>query len=140
MEDLSLHILDVVENSLRAGAKRVEVRLVQHADGRLALTILDDGRGMDEEERARALSPFYTSRGEKRFGLGLPLLAQAAQETGGRLTLESAPGKGTRVTAEFDADHIDMKPLGDLGRTLRVLQATHPEVAFTLEIDGEDGL
>ena len=134
MEDLSLHILDVVENSLRAGAKRVEVRLVQRDDGRLVLTIRDDGRGMDAAERERALSPFYTSKGDKRFGLGLPLLGQAAQATGGALTLESAPGQGTTVTAVFNADHIDMKPLGDLGRTLRVLQATHPEVEFILEI------
>lgn len=134
MQDLSLHILDVVENSLRAGAKRVEVRLVQHDDGRLVLTIRDDGRGMDAAEQERALSPFYTSKGDKRFGLGLPLLAQAAQATGGKLTLESAPGKGTTVTVVFDADHIDMKPLGDLGRTLRVLQAANPRVEFVLEI------
>ena len=134
MEDLSLHILDVVENSLRAGAKRVEVRLVQRDDGRLVLIIRDDGRGMDAAERERALSPFYTSKGDKRFGLGLPLLGQAAQATGGALTLESAPGQGTTVTAVFNADHIDMKPLGDLGRTLRVLKGTHPEVEFILEI------
>lgn len=134
MEDLSLHILDVVENSLRAGARRVEVRLIQHDDGRLVLTIRDNGRGMDASERERALSPFYTSKGDKRFGLGLPLLAQAAQETGGTLSLESAPGRGTTVMAVFDADHIDMKPLGDLGRTLGVLRATHPEVEVILEI------
>lgn len=134
MEDLSLHILDVVENSLRAEARRVEVRLSQRGDGILELTIRDDGRGMDAEERERALSPFYTSRGDKRFGLGLPLLAQAAQETGGELVLESAPGRGTTVRAFFNADHVDMKPLGDLGRTLRVLQATHPGVEFVLEI------
>jgi signal transduction histidine kinase len=134
VEDLSLHILDVVENSLRAGARRVEVRLLQHGDGRLLLTIRDDGRGMDSAERERALSPFFTSKGNKRFGLGLPLLAQAAQETGGGLTLESAPGAGTTVSAVFHADHIDMKPLGDLARTLRVLQATHPEVDFVLEV------
>lgn len=139
MEDLSLHILDVVENSLRAGAKRVEVRLVQHDDGRLVLTIRDDGRGMDASQREHALSPFYTSKGDKRFGLGLPLLAQAAQATGGQLTLESAPGSGTTVTVSFNADHIDMKPLGDLGRTLRVLRATHPEVEFVLEIGEEQG-
>jgi hypothetical protein len=89
---------------------------------------------MDAAERERALSPFYTSKGGKRFGLGLPLLAQAAQETGGTLELESVPGRGTVVTAAFDADHIDMKPLGDLGKTLAVLRATHPEVEFVLEI------
>jgi len=134
MEDLSLHILDVVENSLRAGAKRVEVRLTQHDDGRMVLTIRDDGRGMDAAERQQALSPFYTSKGDKRFGLGLPLLAQAAQDTGGKLTLDSAPGEGTTVTAVFNADNIDMKPMGDLSKTLRVLQAANPGVEFVLEI------
>ena len=100
MEDLSLHILDIVENALAASARAVEILIVEDAEqDRLSLEIRDDGKGMDEETRRRALDPFFTTRTTRRIGLGLPLLAQAAQASGGRLELESAPGRGTTVRA-----------------------------------------
>lgn len=134
MEDLSLHILDIVENALRAGARNVIVRLSQSKrEDRLVLEVIDDGEGMDEETVSRSLDPFFTTKEGKRIGLGLPLLAQAAEEANGKLYLESAPGKGTKVTATFRLSHIDRKPLGNLEETLRCLKAGHPETCFRLE-------
>ena len=136
MRDLSLHVLDVAENSIRAGASRIVVRLHEDlAQNLLVLEIEDDGSGMDTDMLRRAASPFFTGRSGRRFGLGLPLLAQAAEATGGHMDLSSAPGKGTRVRAEFHPSHIDMKPLGDMDGTLAGLQATHPEIEVIFESD-----
>jgi signal transduction histidine kinase len=134
MEDLSLHILDIMENSIRAGARTVSLRLFEDEVGDLlTLEVADDGKGMDEEALTRALDPFFTTKERKRFGLGLPLLAQAAEATGGGVTVESRPGQGTRIRATFHPGHVDMKPLGDVGKTLALLQAAHPEVCFSFE-------
>jgi signal transduction histidine kinase len=134
MEDVSLHVLDIVENALRAGAKNVLVRLAQEKDAnRLVLEVTDDGAGMDEETRRKSLDPFFTTQRGKRVGLGLPFLAQAAEEAGGKLEIRSAPGKGTTVRATFELSHMDRKPLGNLEETMRCLRATHPEVCFRLE-------
>ena len=119
MEDLSLHILDIMENSIRAGARTVSLRLsADEAGDLLILEVADDGEGMTEEARRRALDPFFTTKERKRFGLGLPLLAQAAEATGGGVTVESRPARGTRVRATFHPDHVDMKPLGEVGKTV----------------------
>jgi signal transduction histidine kinase len=134
MKDLALHVLDVAENSIRAGAAHIRIRLIENKGGdQLILEIEDDGAGMDEETQKKAASPFFTGKSGKRFGLGLPLLAQAAQATRGHLDVDSAPGKGTRVRAVFHPSHIDMKPLGDFATTLRVLQASYPEIEFEFE-------
>lgn len=129
MRDLSLHILDIAENSIDAQATRIEIRLEEsRSRNRLALEIIDDGAGMDEETVKKALDPFMTTKTTRRFGLGLPLLAQAAQAANGRLSIESGPAQGTRVRADFELDHIDLKPLGDISQTLAVLIMGHPEV------------
>ncbi len=134
MEDVSLHILDIVENALRAGAKHIVIRLAQRKQAdRLVLEVIDDGKGMNEETKRRSLDPFFTTKQGKRVGLGLPLLAQAAEEAGGTLEVESAPGQGTRVIATFGLSHIDRKPLGDIKKTLHCLETTHPQVCFRLE-------
>jgi len=129
MEDLSLHILDVVENSIRAQAGHVTIRLTEdrRAD-MLTLEIDDDGEGMDEETRARCVDPFYTTKEGKHVGLGLPFLAQSAEETGGRISVESERGRGTRITATYHLGHVDLRPFGDIDGTIRCLKATHPEV------------
>jgi len=134
MEDVSLHILDIVENALRAGAKHIVIRLAQRKQAdRLVLEVIDDGKGMDEETKRRSLDPFFTTKQGRRVGLGLPFLAQAAEEAGGTLEVESAPGQGTRVIATFGLSHIDRRPLGDIKQTLHCLEATHPEVCFRFE-------
>ena len=140
MEDLSLHILDVVENGTAAGASVVEIHVEEdRAAARLVLRIKDDGRGMDPVMVAAATHPFVTTRSTRRVGLGLPLLLMAAEETGGSLTIDSTPGVGTEVTAVFRTDHIDCKPVGDLAGTMVTLILAHPEVDFVFHHarDGE---
>jgi K+-sensing histidine kinase KdpD len=136
MEDLSLHVLDVAENALAAGAGRVDVRLIEDSAGdALRLEIEDDGHGMDKVTAARALDPFYTSKSSKRVsvGLGLPLLAQAAREAGGEMELRTAPGKGTLVGATFQRSHPDLKPTGDMLQTMAILACAHPHVRFAYQ-------
>jgi signal transduction histidine kinase len=140
MEDLSLHILDIVENSLRAKARNVMIRLTESkASDTLVLEVIDDGEGMDDEAVRLSLDPFYTTKTGKKVGLGLPFLAQSAEEAEGSLQVESTIGEGTRITAIFKLSHIDRKPLGNLEETLRTLEATHPETGFSFEHLMTDG-
>lgn len=134
MEDLSLHILDIVENSLRSEANLIEVSVVEDT-GRdlLALQIQDNGKGMDAESCARAADPFFTTKPGRRVGLGLPLLAQAAKEAGGEFHVCSLPNAGTTVRATFRLGHPDRKPLGDMLATLEALVAANPQVDFVYE-------
>ncbi len=134
MENLSLHVLDVTENALRAGAERVDVRVEEAlAEGVLRIEIEDDGRGMAGPEIARALDPFYTTKPGKSIGLGLAMFAQAAREAGGDMEVWSEAGVGTRVRATFCLGHPDLKPLGDVFETLALLACAHPLVQFVLE-------
>jgi len=134
MEDLSLHILDVVENSLAASADRIEIRIAEDTAGDLlSLEITDNGRGMDAEAQRKALDPFFTTRTTRKVGLGLPLLAQAAREAGGALEVASGPGRGTTVKAKFQLSHPDLKPLGDLAATLSTIRAGRPELTLRFE-------
>ena len=131
MQDLSLHILDIVENSLAAGAQRIEIRIEEDLGAdRMAIEIVDDGSGMDEKMMEQALDPFFTTKTVRRVGLGLPLLAEACRICEGELGLQSCPGKGTTVKATFQHSHIDRKPLGNMGDTLMTLIVGHPEVDF----------
>lgn len=133
MEDISLHILDIAENSASAGAGTIIIRINEDREAdTFTLEIEDDGRGMDPATAARAADPFFSGKG-KKFGLGIPLLEQAAQETGGGILIDSRPGEGTRLKSSFRPSHIDMKPLGDIGRTMMALVMGHPDVRFVLE-------
>ncbi|MDH4198436.1 MAG: ATP-binding protein [Candidatus Aminicenantes bacterium] len=130
MEDLSLHILDVVENAVAAGATRVRIAVNENEKRDfLTIRVADNGRGMRGEVRERALDPFFTT-GRKRTGLGLPLLAQAARQSDGELALESAPGRGTKVVARFRYSHLDRQPLTKMAQTMLTLVVGHPEVEF----------
>jgi hypothetical protein len=128
VEDLSLHILDIAENAVRAGAKTIEIAITKD-EGRdvLVIGIKDDGGGMDAETLARVRDPFFTTKG-KKTGLGIPLLAQAAEQTGGGVKIESAPGSGTRVEALFGLSHVDRPAIGNTADTLLALIAGHPEL------------
>lgn len=129
MEDLSLHILDVAQNAVEAGATRIEIAVVEDPGAdRLVIEIRDNGRGMDPETVARATDPFFTTRTTRRVGLGLPLFAAAARAAGGALAIESAPGRGTCLRATFVHGHVDRAPLGDLETTVMVLSAGSPDV------------
>jgi len=129
MEDLSLHLLDIMENSIAASASRIEITIAEDTLGDLlSLEIRDNGKGMDAEARSKALDPFFTTRTTRRVGLGLPLLAQAARQSGGTFELVSEPGRGTTVKAAFQLSHPDMKPLGDIAETLRTILVSRPEL------------
>jgi signal transduction histidine kinase len=134
MEDLSLHILDIAENSISGSAKRIEIRIDEdQANDVLTIEIKDDGKGMDEQTLQKALDPFFTTRTTRRVGLGLSLLAQATRETDGKIELNSSPGQGTTVKATFCLSHLDRKPMGDINETIRTLVAGHPEIDFLYE-------
>jgi anti-sigma regulatory factor (Ser/Thr protein kinase) len=129
LEDLSLHILDIVENAVAARAKRIEILVVEEpGEDRLTIEIGDDGIGMDEEVSQKALDPFFTTRSSRRVGLGLSFMAQAAQEAGGSLRIESRLGEGTKVTASFQYHHIDRKPVGSMVDTMMTLLFGNPEL------------
>jgi hypothetical protein len=96
----------------------------------LTIEINDDGGGMDEEFAEKAVDPFVTTRTERKVGLGLSLFAEAARMSNGHLTIQSNIERGTRIKAFFQHSHIDRKPLGDLGKTLRTLIASNPQIDF----------
>ena len=127
MRDLSLHLMDIVQNSIRAQAKLVTIRMALEDGGRLTITVRDDGLGMAPELLEKVQNPFTTTRTERKIGLGLPLLADNARRTGGDVRIESALGLGTVVTALFYTDHIDCIPPGDIAGTMAALIAANPE-------------
>jgi anti-sigma regulatory factor (Ser/Thr protein kinase) len=134
MEDLSLHILDIAENSIRAGADRVIIRIVENInDNILTLEISDNGKGMDKDAIKKVCDPFFTTKTVRDIGLGIPLLAQAARECEGDLTVESEVRAGTKINAYFKHGHIDRKPLGRIDETLAILIASNPEIDFLYE-------
>jgi anti-sigma regulatory factor (Ser/Thr protein kinase) len=119
VRELALHILDVLQNTVEAGATRVELEVAEdQLNDRLTITVRDNGRGMDAATVARVTNPFFTSRTTRHVGLGLPLLAAAAERSGGKLSIQSAPGAGTTVQATFVYSHPDRQPLGNLPDTL----------------------
>ena len=128
MEDLALHILDIAQNSLEAGASTIEIEIVEDVpEDSMVLSVRDNGRGMDKDALARATDPFYTTRTTRSVGMGLPLLAAAARAAGGALTIDSEPGHGTHIRASFQHRHLDRAPLGDIETTLMVLLAGQPD-------------
>ena len=130
MEDLSLHVLDLAENAVSAGAGRIGIAINENrARDLLTIRVADDGRGMTAVELERALDPFFTTQ-RKRTGLGLALLAQTAGLCGGDVAVTSAPGRGTRVLARFRYGHIDRPPLTRMAETMMMLVFGHPEIDF----------
>jgi len=131
MQDISLHILDIVENSIRADARTIHIEIGEYpGEDRLRVCIRDDGSGMDSETAGKALDPFFTTKTGKKVGLGLSLLQQAAEQTGGTLTIDSKEGEGTCITAVFVLSHPDMKPLGNIFETMAALIAGYPFLRF----------
>lgn len=133
MEDLSLHILDIAENALRAHASRIEIVISSESgNDLLTVEVSDDGKGMDPDTLAKVRDPFFTTK-RKKTGLGIPLIAQAAELAEGKFAIESTPGKGTRVKAVFRLSHIDRPAVGDMAGTVLILIAGHPEVDIIYE-------
>ena len=137
MQELSMNLLDIAQNSVAAGSKLTEITvLIDTARRSLVLRIADCGKGMSEETLRRVTDPFYTTRTTRKVGLGLPLLKLAAEQTGGSVRLTSRPAgedpenHGTEVTALFHTNHIDCPPMGDVSATLMTLIQGHPETDF----------
>jgi len=131
MEDLSLHILDIVENSVAASADTIEIKITEDIEGDLlSVEVIDNGIGMDDETKKKVLDPFYTSKTVRRFGLGLSLLSEAAKAANGFLSITSKKGEGTKIRADFQYSHIDRKPLGDISQTIFTLIMGSPETDF----------
>ena len=131
MKELSLNILDIAKNSVKAGATLIEIT-VEEKDGWRTLTIKDDGCGMSPEFVAAVTDPFTTTRTTRKVGMGIPLLKLAAEQTGGSLTITSSQGEdhGTVVTATFAMDHLDCVPLGDYAGSVETLIQGSPDIDF----------
>lgn len=131
MRELSLNVLDIAQNSLSAGAKRIEIAVEEDtlAD-RLTITVKDDGRGMTPEQVRQVRDPFYTTRTTRKVGMGVPLFRMAAEMAGGGLDIRSEPGRGTTVVADFVRSHIDRMPLGDMTGTMVTLIRFNPDRDF----------
>lgn len=135
MKELSLNILDIAENSVKAGALLTEIT-VEEVSERLRIIINDNGCGMDEETLKSVTDPFYTTRKTRKVGLGIPFLKMEAEQTGGSFKIESKPENkykeehGTKVSAEFIKSSIDFIPLGDTASTITTLILGHPERDF----------
>ena len=122
MKDLSLHILDIVRNSVVAGASLIEIGIIEDlSNDRFTITIKDKGRGMDDNTRKRVADPFFTTRTTRKVGLGLSLLKANCLNTDGDFDIQSTLNVGTKVTAVFTHSHIDRPPLGDLPATIATL-------------------
>jgi signal transduction histidine kinase len=129
IEDLCFHIVDVVQNSVTAGADRVEVVIeATRRNDRIRLEICDNGRGMDAETAQLVQDPFYTTKSGKKVGLGIPLMKETALQCDGAFRLTSESGKGTRIRAEYRLSHIDTPPMGPVVDTVFQLIAATPEV------------
>ncbi|MDR2201189.1 MAG: ATP-binding protein [Clostridiales bacterium] len=140
MTELSLNILDIANNSTRAGAKNVIIRVAaDRAKDLIEISVTDDGRGMDAELLRRMGDPFATTRTTRKVGMGVPLFKAASISTGGDFSIVSSPGKGTAVTASFGLSHIDRVPLGDVGSTLATLIGGAPKTdfKFVYSLDGK---
>lgn len=138
MPEISLNILDVVQNSIKAGASLIEISvIIDTGEDRLKIRIEDNGHGMSKEEAKKVIDPFYTTRTTRSVGLGIPFFKMAAQSTGGSFSIESEEGKGTCVKAVFVISHIDRMPIGDLNGTIEMLIKfnTQADFLFTYGFD-----
>ncbi|MEG2191683.1 MAG: ATP-binding protein [Oscillospiraceae bacterium] len=133
MQELSLNVLDIAQNSVAAGASLIEITL-QVQDNILSLTIEDDGRGMDPFTLQSVENPFFTSRTTRKVGLGIPLFKQAALQTGGEFNIQSTEGVGTRVFATFHTDNIDCTPLGEIWDTMGILIQMNEKIDFVYTV------
>ena len=123
MREIALHILDLAANSVSAGANKIKILVEENLqDNYLRILVEDNGKGIDAATLAKITDPFVTSRTERKVGLGIPLLKAAAESCNGWFSIESTPGEGTKVTVQFEHDHIDRMPLGDLANTFLGLE------------------
>jgi len=129
LRELALHLLDIAENSVSSNAQNILIEVGEDTrSNRLYFVIQDDGVGMDSDTVAQITDPFVTSRTTRKVGLGIPLLKAAAEACNGNLKINSTPGKGTSVEVEFQRNHIDLMPLGNIACTIQTLVIGSPEI------------
>jgi hypothetical protein len=141
LNELALHLLDIAENSVTAKAQNIQIIVDENLnDDRLRLGVMDDGIGMSPEKAARLADPFITSRTTRKVGLGIPLLKAAAEACNGSLEVQSTPGIGTSIQADFQYSHIDRMPLGDIVGTVLTLVVGWPEThwMFRYRLNGNE--
>ncbi len=130
MKELSLHILDIVQNSIHANASKIEVSIIENEqENQITISVADNGSGMSEEQIKNTLDPFFTTK-KKKTGLGIPLLKQHAELAGGKIDIQSELGTGTTLSAWFEYHNMDRQPMGDLTRTITGLIRSNPEIDF----------
>lgn len=132
MKEIALHVLDISENSVSAGADRISIRVEKNRKW-ISIRVKDNGRGMDAETKRMADDPFFTSRNTRKVGMGIPLLKQHAEMTGGKVEIVSESGAGTCIEATFGLGHPDLQPLGDLEGCWILMVSSFPEVEWELE-------
>jgi len=134
MRELSLNVLDLVQNSIAAEAHKVAVTVTEsEASDSLMVAIEDDGRGMEKEFLARVTDPFTTTRTTRRVGMGIPLFKMEAEMAGGSFEITSHPGEGTSLFASFQRSHLDTPPLGDMAGTVAAIVQSTPDMEFFYE-------
>lgn len=140
MNEISLHILDIAENSIAAGARNIGIGIVENtAKDTLSVTVSDDGCGMDSGQAARAEDPFTTSRSTRKVGLGIPLFKAGCLGCEGSFEIKSVPGEGTTVCGSYRLSHVDRPPLGDIAGTVFMLIAANPalDIRYRHELNGK---
>lgn len=131
MKDLSMHILDITQNSVRAEATKIIIEIYENEEEDiLSILVEDNGKGMSEEMLSQVRDPFTTSRTTRKVGLGIPMLEQTCLQCGGRLVLDSKPNEGTIIKAEMKYNNIDRPPLGDIINSLFILLITNQDIIF----------
>lgn len=131
MKELSLNILDIAQNSVKAGAMQIEICVTESLAANLvSISIKDNGCGMSDEFVSSVIDPFVTTRTTRKVGLGIPLLRQQALDTDGSFDISSKLGVGTTVFASFRLDHLDRAPIGDIASTLISLISSNPAIRY----------
>lgn len=135
MDELSLYVLDITMNSVRAGATEISIELVEDGEW-LTFTVRDNGCGMTSEQVKKLSDPFFTTRKTRKVGLGIPFLTMLAEMTGGHVKITSvheseSSDHGTQTVARFGRNHVDFIPLGDMVETVKTLIQGSPEINFT---------
>lgn len=131
MRELALHVLDLVQNSVEAGAGTITLEIVEDTTAdRLVIRVTDNGRGMDQDMQRRVRDPFVTTRTTRRVGLGLPLIDMSTRHCGGYLRIQSEPGQGTVIEASYVHSHIDRPPLGNMVETIKSIMVANSDLDF----------
>lgn len=131
MRELSLNVMDIVQNSISANATSIQIKVTENRKTcMLSIKIEDNGKGMTQDQIEHVQDPFFTTRTTRKVGLGVPLFKMAAIQTGGSFSITSSLGKGTTVYAEFKTNSVDMTPLGDINDTVKLLIQCNPEIDF----------